>query len=252
MRGGRGLMHRSSAAAAVALAETRARPLHAAVAALVAGLLAGPRAPIVVLVGLLACPLVARRPAGWLAVAAALVGGAVLADARLHALDRTALTGRLGHATTARVWLLEPTRPRPFGDRTAVVRLGRERVMVRTTARVPWPRARVGQEFAVDGVLEALRPADAWLRPRNVHAVLRADRVAPTGRVRAGVAGVLDRVRERAQAALERGLPPPQAALLRGMVLGQDEALSDRAHEDFQTSGLAHLVAASGQNVMLL
>ena len=113
-------------------------------------------------------------------------------------------------------------------------------------------RVRVGQELAIEGVLEALRPADAWLRPRNVHAVLRADRVAPTGRARGGVAGTLDRVRERAQAALDRGLPPPQAALLRGMVLGQDEALPERTRGRLPDAGLSHLVAASGQNVMLL
>ena len=47
-------------------------------------------------------------------------------------------------------------------------------------------------------------------------------------------------------------MPPPQAALLRGIVLGQDEALTERTRNDFRTAGLAHLVAASGQNVMLL
>src|SRR3954447_21979870 len=36
------------------------------------------------------------------------------------------------------------------------------------------------------------------------------------------------------------------------MVLGQDEALADRTRTDFQATGLTHLVAASGQNVMLL
>jgi competence protein ComEC len=36
------------------------------------------------------------------------------------------------------------------------------------------------------------------------------------------------------------------------MVLGQDEALAERTRTDFQAAGLSHLVAASGQNVMLL
>src|SRR5689334_17814865 len=236
----------------LALAEIRVRPLHMGLGAIVAGLLAGPRAPALVLAGLLACPLLARRAAVALCVAAALLGGAILADARLAALDRTALTGRLGHAVSERVWLLEPARPRPFGGRTAIVRLGHERVLVRTSARVRWPAARVGQELAVDGVLDALRPADAWLHPRDVHAILSAERVVPTGRARGGVAGVVDGMRERAQAALRRGIPPPESALLRGMVLGQDEALAERARDDFQATGLAHLVAASGQNVMLL
>ena len=248
----RRLAGRWQAAGRTGLAEVRARPLHAVLGALVIGLLAGPRAPLVILAVLPACALVARRPTIALAVAAGLLGGAVLADARLAALDRTGLAARLGHAATVRVWLLEAARPRAFGGRTAMVRVGRERLLVRTSRRVAWPRARVGQELEVDGVLEALRPTDGWLRPRNVHAVLRADRVRATGRVRGGVAGVLDGVRERAQAALDRGVPPPKAALLRGMVLGQDEALPARTRDDFQTAGLSHLVAASGQNVMLL
>src|SRR3954451_8968496 len=252
MSGLRAAARTSRATVALAVAEMRARPLHMGLGALVAGLLAGPRAPAAVLAGVLVCPLLTRRALPALALVAALLGGAIIADARLAALDRTALTERLGHAVSARVWLLEPARPRPFGGRTAIVRLGDERVLARTSARVRWPAVRVGQELAVDGVLDALRPADAWLRPRNVHAILNADRVVPTGRARGGLAGTLDDVRERAQEALRRGVPAPESALLRGMVLGQDEALADRTRTDFQATGLTHLVAASGQNVMLL
>ena len=39
----------------------RGRPLHMGLGALVAGLLAGPRAPAAVLAGVLLCPLLARR-----------------------------------------------------------------------------------------------------------------------------------------------------------------------------------------------
>ena len=39
---------------------------------------------------------------------------------------------------------------------------------------------------------------------------------------------------------------------MRGMVLGEDEQLTDAVEEDFQRSGLAHILAVSGQNVMLL
>ena len=59
-------------------------------------------------------------------------------------------------------------------------------------------------------------------------------------------------MRRRAEAGLERGLDPPEAALLRGMVLGEDERLSEEVREDFQRSGLAHILAVSGSNVMLL
>ncbi len=59
-------------------------------------------------------------------------------------------------------------------------------------------------------------------------------------------------MRLRAERAVAAGLAPSDAALLRGMVLGQDEAIDPVTREDFRASGLAHLLAVSGQNVMLL
>jgi competence protein ComEC len=102
------------------------------------------------------------------------------------------------------------------------------------------------------GGLLALRERDGWLRRRGVQARLMAERVRATGRRRGGLAGGLDAMRRRAERAVGSGLDPPRAALARGMVLGQDEALEDEVREDFRSSGLAHLLAASGQNVMLL
>src|SRR4051794_36744876 len=124
---------------ALALAEIRARPLHMGLGALVAGLLAGPRAPAAVLAGVLVCPLLTRRALSALAPVAAPPGGATPAAPRPAAPAGPGLRERLGHAASARVWLLEPARPRPFGGRTAIARLGDERVLVRTSARVRWP-----------------------------------------------------------------------------------------------------------------
>jgi competence protein ComEC len=59
-------------------------------------------------------------------------------------------------------------------------------------------------------------------------------------------------VRERAEEAIGRGMPPREAELARGFVLGQDDEIDDRTVEDFRRSGLSHLLAVSGQNVMLL
>ena len=47
-------------------------------------------------------------------------------------------------------------------------------------------------------------------------------------------------------------MPEREAALARGFVLGQDDAIDARTREDFKRSGLAHLLAVSGQNVILL
>ena len=39
---------------------------------------------------------------------------------------------------------------------------------------------------------------------------------------------------------------------MRGMVLGQDERIDPAVRDDFRDAGLAHVLAVSGQNVMLL
>jgi competence protein ComEC len=59
-------------------------------------------------------------------------------------------------------------------------------------------------------------------------------------------------IRDRAEAGLGQGMPPREAALARGFVLGEDEQVDATTVEDFRRSGLAHLLAVSGQNVALL
>jgi competence protein ComEC len=61
-----------------------------------------------------------------------------------------------------------------------------------------------------------------------------------------------DQIRERALEGLGRGMPAREAELARGFVLGADEGIDARTEEDFRRSGLAHLLAVSGQNVTLL
>ena len=59
-------------------------------------------------------------------------------------------------------------------------------------------------------------------------------------------------VRRRAERGVTAGLPPRLAALAAGMVLGEDERIDSGMREEFNRSGLAHLLAVSGQNVTLL
>jgi competence protein ComEC len=128
---------------------------------------------------------------------------------------------------------------------------GREAGSVAGAARVPSSVA-VGDIVAVRGRVAQLGFADAYQRPRNAHAAIDAPRVIATGMRRGGLAGWLDGVRRRAERGLEERLAVPEAALLRGMVLGEDERLGPEVKDDFQASGLAHILAVSGQNVMLL
>ena len=105
---------------------------------------------------------------------------------------------------------------------------------------------------ALAGRVQPLGKYDRFQARRGAHAALEVDRMRVTAAWRGGIAGALDRVRRRAEVGLARGLPRDEAALLRGMVLGQDERLTEAVRTDFQRSGLAHLLAVSGQNVVLL
>ncbi len=122
-------------------------------------------------------------------------------------------------------------------------------------ARVP----SIGSEVRVAGELEIpeRRPQDdfdypAYLRRNGVHVLLHADEITTTGGRRGGLAGAVDAVRRRAERGVTAGLPPRLAALGAGMVLGEDERIDVGMREEFNRSGLAHLLAVSGQNVTLL
>jgi competence protein ComEC len=241
-------------------------PRHALLGWLVAGLLCA-AAPVVAAalaaVLLATGPLLGDRRLTALALvgAAAVLAGGVGGAARLGALDRTGLGPQFEREIAVRAVLLERPRPvrggAPWGGRepaTALLRLrtgpGRgERVVARASR---WPAVRVGAELAIVGRLGRLGPHDEWQRRRGAHGRLFAERMRATGHARGGVAGVVDRLRAGAEGAVSAGLDSRRAALARGMVLGEDEALSDDVRDDFRASGLAHLVAASGQNVALL
>ncbi len=256
----------AAAWAGEALADLRARPRHLLLGALVAGLLLAPAAPRLVLLAALAAAALAGRPSLALLSAAAVAAGALGAHARLAALDRTELPPLLGRTVVVRVVLLEQPRPVRFG-RVALAQVralaaaggagGRmtgagERLMLRIGERVAWPAASTGALVDVRGRLRALGPFEQYMRLRGAHAAIALDAAAPTGMRRGGPMGAVDAIRTRAERALSVGLPAPQAALLRGMALGQDEALDARTRTDFRVSSLAHVLAASGQNVALL
>jgi competence protein ComEC len=237
-------------------------PRHAILFAATAGLLLGPLSqPLSVLAAValaaaLALPLPPR--ALPLLAAGALLLGAVVADLRLTALEGGRLPGLHGRSIAARAVMLEPVRVRPGGLATARARLldgpapGEGAVLrIRGPAHPgAWPG--VGEIVALAGAVEPLGRFDAYQRRRGALVAVEVSRLRVTGERRRGLAGVVDSARRRAETGLARGLEPPEAALLRGMVLGQDEQLSDDVRTDFKRSGLAHVLAVSGQNVMLL
>jgi competence protein ComEC len=250
-------------------------------AGVVAGLLAGPIGPLVVAVAATVVALSVGRTRMAAVAAVAVLAGAVAAQARLSVLDAGELVTMNGRRIDARATLLEPVRERQAGPAVARVRLidgpaAGEQAVLRlrpyayrggqgaaggggapdggeggtgADGAVAWPE--VGDRLAVAGKVAPLGTFDAYQRRRNAHAAIEATQVTWIGR-RGGVTGALDSVRRRAERALDAGLAPRESALLRGMVLGEDERLSDEERDDFQVSGLAHILAVSGQNVMLL
>ena len=184
--------------------------------------------------------------------------GALVADLRIAALDGGPLPRMHGRSLAARAVLLEPVRERAVGPAVARARLvdgparGEVAVLrVRADAHAgAWPG--VGEIVAVEGEVAPLGAFDAYQRRRGADAAVEVDRLRLTGERRGGLAGLVDAARRRAERGLARGLREEEAALLRGMVLGQDERLDESVRDDFERSGLAHILAVSGQNVMLL
>ncbi len=90
-----------------------------------------------------------------------------------------------------------------------------------------------------------------WLRRQGVHVVLHVDEWHVVGR-RGGLGGVADRLRAWLRRACAPGLTGERRAVLEGVVLGDDAGLSDGLKTSFRRSGLYHLLAVSGQNVVLI
>jgi competence protein ComEC len=111
----------------------------------------------------------------------------------------------------------------------------------------------IGAAVTATGTIRA--PAEFerdYLARLGIARVLSSRSITLAGHQRGGPVGLLDRVRARAQTALSAGTAPASSALLRGFVLGQDDRIDAATVDDFKRSGLAHLLAVSGQNVILL
>jgi competence protein ComEC len=239
-------------------------PRHLALAAVVAGLLLG---PVTVAGAALAGALLGAlttRPGPAMAVAVLAVAAAITAEARLAAVEGTVLAADGPRTVDLRATLLEPIRTHAPGRATAIVGVAGTRVLLRLPRGgpgAPSVNGRVsaaGGRAARPGVGEILRvtgrlgPPDRHAELVHASATLRAATVSATGARRTGVEGSIDAIRRRAQRALAGSLRPAEAGLLRGMVLGDDTEIPDPVREAMRDAGLSHLVAASGQNVLLL
>jgi competence protein ComEC len=193
-----------------------------------------------------------RSGASWLVAAAALAGvaGGVAGAARLAAIDGGAFAGVPGARVSVRGFVAAVPR-RANGEVSVRVDSASGRLLV--TAPEPVPDLAVGREIRARGTVRVPRPwEEGYLARYGIARIVAADSLWPTSRRRGGIAYLTDRLRERAEKALGSGTPRAESALLRGFVLGEDDRIDPQTVDEFQRSGLAHLLAVSGQNVLLL
>jgi len=184
------------------------------------------------------------------AAAVAAAAGLAVGAARVSAIDAGAFAGPIGERVSVRGFVAAVPR-RGAGEVRVEVATASGRLLV--AAPGPVPDLPVGHEVAARGTIRAPRPWEAgYLARHGIARIVMASSVRPTGRRRSGIAYLTDRLRERAEDALASGTPPAESALLRGFVLGEDDRIDPATVDEFQRSGLAHLLAVSGQNVLLL
>ena len=180
---------------------------------------------------------------------------------RLEAMSQSVLSSEFGEAGTAQLVVTGAARQTPWAIRVSAQvqtfrgRPVRERVLlVLPVGRSP-PRGAILE--TVVRVTEPRRAENgdfderAWLARQGIHVVARAGTWRRVG-ARDGVAAVGDHLRDRIERAVGRGSDGVQRALVLGVALGEDEGLPEPVREDFRASGLAHLLAVSGQNVAFL
>jgi competence protein ComEC len=208
-------------------------------------------------VAVLCGPRAARLVCGALLVAAA---GWCWGSARLDALDRSPLLADVGRAERAAAVVTSEPRLGAFEQRlfARVEWFGAQRVDETVQLELPLGRAPPrGARVSMLGVVRLPRGPEhgfderTWLRRQGIHVVLRVDAWTVTGR-RGGLGGATDRLRRWLRRASAPGLTGERRALVEGVLLGDDNGLTPGLKNAFRRSGLYHLLAVSGQNVVLL
>ncbi|MEJ7842026.1 MAG: ComEC/Rec2 family competence protein [Rubrobacter sp.] len=107
---------------------------------------------------------------------------------------------------------------------------------------------RVDGEISLPEVGESGFDYGRYLSTKRISAVVEATGVYPVGEGR----GWIGQVHRRTDVALGHGLRPEEAAVVRGMVLGDRSLIPEELDDDFQRSGVTHVLAISGQHVAVL
>jgi competence protein ComEC len=181
-------------------------------------------------------------------------------SARLDSLDRSALRRDVDRAGRVAAVVTAEPRAGQFEQRVfaRVTRFDGSALDERVQLELPLGRAPPqGARVSLLAVVRLPRGPShgfderTWLRRQGIHVVLRVDEWSVTGR-RGGFGGAGDRLRGWLRRASAPGLRGERRALVEGVLLGDDTGLTPGLKNAFRRSGLYHLLAVSGQNVVLL
>lgn len=188
------------------------------------------------------------------------VGGWWIGGNRLAHLDRSPLLTEVGRAERALVVVTAPPRRGRFDVKVPVRvrRFGRLNVDERAELELPLGRS-PPLGAIVDVRAEVKLPRGprhgfderTWLRRHGIHVVLAGDDWRIVGR-RRGIGGVGDALRTRIARSVASGVGGERRGVLLGVVLGDEAGLTRTLRDRFRASGLYHLLAVSGQNVVLV
>jgi competence protein ComEC len=198
-------------------------------------------------VALVACAFAARQPLA-LAVAMLLLAGGLAARA-----EAGLVPVRPGSFAGTATLLTDPEQA-TRGGLQAEVRLddGRhvEAIARAPAAIVAFRDRAAGERVTMQGRLERSPPGSDWLRQRHIVGQLAVDEVVAWSEG-SWPARAANAVRDT----LQRGasvLPERQRPLFLGFVLGDTRGQSIDITDDFEGSGLTHLLAVSGENVAFM
>ncbi len=220
--------------------------------------------PAGVVAGLAAAAASLRLPGpARLALAAVALAAAGLwwGGLRLHELDRSYLASRIGQPAAAQAVVTGASSRSPFAVRAAAEVRRFDGVELRERVLLELPAGRAPPQGAV---LELrARPVAprgpetgfderGWLARRGIHVVLHASGPWQVVGRRGGIGGVGDRLRTAIGSALALGTTGERRSLVIGVVLGADEGIDPELRAAFKASGLYHLLAVSGQNIVFI
>ena len=149
------------------------------------------------------------------------------------------------------------TFPTGWGLEARIDRAGERQASLRVwvSGRGAPPALAAGDRLGGSGSFRGVVPDDGfegYLADRGVDALVSASELVREGPPRSLWLRVANSVRDALAIGARRALPRRQAGLLLGLTIGETRGMHPEIVEDFRATGLGHLVAVSGSNVVMV